>query len=40
MGTKLKGIFVLRTCLINHRKQENSVDYLLEVIRDVALKIG
>ena len=40
MGTKLKGVFVLRACLINHRKQENSVDYLLEVIRDVASKMA
>ncbi|MCB0706814.1 MAG: hypothetical protein KDC34_15970 [Saprospiraceae bacterium] len=35
-GTKLHGEFVLRACLINHRKQKHTVDYLLEVIRDVA----
>lgn len=34
-GTKLNNEFVLRACLINHRKQESSVDYLLEVIRSV-----
>jgi aromatic-L-amino-acid/L-tryptophan decarboxylase len=39
MGTKLKGEFVLRACLINHRKQPSSVEYLLDVIRDVANKI-
>ncbi len=35
-GTRLKGAFVLRACLINHRKNEGTVDYLLNVIRDVA----
>jgi glutamate/tyrosine decarboxylase-like PLP-dependent enzyme len=35
-GTKLHGEFVLRACLINHRKDRKSVDYLLNVIRDVA----
>lgn len=35
-GTKLNGEHVLRACLINHRKQKQSVEYLLEVIRDVA----
>jgi aromatic-L-amino-acid/L-tryptophan decarboxylase len=35
-GTKLNGKFVLRACLINHRKQANSVEYLLQVIREVA----
>jgi aromatic-L-amino-acid/L-tryptophan decarboxylase len=39
-GTKLNGEFVLRACLINHRKQKSSIDYLLETIRDVASKIG
>lgn len=38
-GTKLNNEFVLRACLINHRKQESSVEYLLNVIRDVASKI-
>lgn len=35
-GTKLKGEFVLRACLINHRKDKASVEYLLDTIRDVA----
>jgi len=35
-GTKLNNEFVLRACIINHRKQKSSIDYLLEVIRDVA----
>jgi aromatic-L-amino-acid/L-tryptophan decarboxylase len=35
-GTKLNNQFVLRACLINHRKQKSSVEYLLAVIRDVA----
>ncbi len=39
MSTKLNGEFVLRACLINHRKQKSSVAYLLDVIRDVASKI-
>ncbi|MCG8332363.1 MAG: aminotransferase class I/II-fold pyridoxal phosphate-dependent enzyme [Chitinophagales bacterium] len=34
-GTKLKGEFVLRACLINHRKTKETTDYLLDVIRDV-----
>jgi aromatic-L-amino-acid/L-tryptophan decarboxylase len=38
-GTKLNGEFVLRACLINHRKQKSSVEYLLEVIREVASKL-
>lgn len=38
-GTTLKGEFVLRACLINHRKTEETTDYLLDVIRDVAEKI-
>ena len=38
-GTKLNDAFVLRACLINHRKQKSSVEYLLETIRDVASKI-
>jgi glutamate/tyrosine decarboxylase-like PLP-dependent enzyme len=35
-GTKLNNEFVLRACLINHRKQKSSVEYLLDTIRDVA----
>lgn len=38
-GTKLNNEFVIRACLINHRKQKAAVEYLLEVIRDVASKI-
>jgi hypothetical protein len=38
-GTRLRGEFVLRACIINHRKNRESIDYLLEVIRDVAQKI-
>jgi len=34
-GTKLKGEFVLRACLINHRKTEATTDYLLKVISEV-----
>jgi len=39
-GTKLNGEFVLRACLINHRKQKSSVHFLLDTIRDVAKKTG
>ncbi len=38
-GTKLRNEFVLRACLINHRKSKESTDFLLETIRDVAQKI-
>lgn len=38
-GTKLNDEFVLRACVINHRKQKETMDYLLNVIRDVAKKI-
>lgn len=34
-GTKLHGEFVIRACLINHRKTEESTNYLLDVIREV-----
>lgn len=37
-GTKLNDQFVIRACLINHRMHEGTVDYLLNVIRDVAGK--
>lgn len=36
-GTKLNNEFVIRACLINHRKQKATVAYLLEVVRDVAM---
>ncbi|HAA11331.1 MAG TPA: pyridoxal-dependent decarboxylase [Cytophagales bacterium] len=35
-GTKLKGKFALRACLINHRMQTHTLDYMLYVIGDVA----
>jgi aromatic-L-amino-acid/L-tryptophan decarboxylase len=35
-GTKLNNTFVIRACLINHRKDKASVEYLLDTIRDVA----
>ena len=38
-GTKLNNQFVLRACLINHRKQKASVEFLLETIRRVASEI-
>jgi aromatic-L-amino-acid decarboxylase len=38
-GTRLNGEFVLRACIINHRKTEASIDYLLDVIRDVASRL-
>ena len=38
-GTKLNNEFVIRACLINHRKQKAAIEYLLEVIRDVAAKM-
>lgn len=40
MGTKLKGDYAIRACLINHRKSEKTIDYLLDVIRDVAEKVS
>jgi len=39
MGTQLKGDYAIRACLINHRKTEETTDYLLEVIREVAEKV-
>lgn len=38
-GTTIKGEFVLRACLINHRKSRKSVDYLLEVISEVGQSV-
>ena len=35
-GTRLNGEFVLRACIINHRKQESDIDFLLKVIRELA----
>ena len=34
-STVLKGEFVIRACIINHRKTRQSIDYLLDVIREV-----
>ncbi len=39
MGTLLKGEYAIRACLINHRKTKMTVDYLLEIIREVAQKL-
>lgn len=38
-GTKIGSRFVLRACLINHRKQKVSIDYLLKVIREVGSEV-
>jgi glutamate/tyrosine decarboxylase-like PLP-dependent enzyme len=38
-GTKLNNEFVLRACIINHRKTEASIAYLLDTIRDVASRL-
>ena len=38
-GTILNNEFVLRACLINHRKTEATTDYLLEVIRELGKKL-
>jgi aromatic-L-amino-acid/L-tryptophan decarboxylase len=38
-GTKLNNQFVLRACLINHRKQKASVEFLLNTIRRVASEL-
>lgn len=39
MGTYLKGQFALRACLINHRMHKETIDYLLQVIREVAEEV-
>jgi glutamate/tyrosine decarboxylase-like PLP-dependent enzyme len=38
-GTKLNNEFVLRACIINHRKTEASIAYLLDTIRDVGSRL-
>lgn len=38
-GTTLKEEFVLRACLINHRKTKATTEHLLEVIREVGSKL-
>lgn len=35
-GTTLRNTYVIRACLINHRKTKESVDYLIKVIREVS----
>ncbi|MEM1339972.1 MAG: pyridoxal-dependent decarboxylase [Bacteroidota bacterium] len=39
MGTTLKGEYAIRACFINHRKTKATTEYLLEVIREVALTL-
>ena len=34
-GTKLNGEFAIRACLINHRMHRGTVDYLINVVREV-----
>ncbi len=38
-GTRLHGRPVLRACIINHRFARSDIDYLLEVIREVAERV-
>lgn len=38
-GTRLNGEFVIRACIINHRKTQDSIDYLLSVIRELGERI-
>ena len=38
-GTTINQKFVIRACLINHRMNEGTVDYLLKVIREVVQNI-
>jgi aromatic-L-amino-acid decarboxylase len=35
-GTKIRGRTALRACSVNHRLRRNDVDFLLDVIREVA----
>lgn len=39
-GTLLKGSFVIRACLNNHRKTKRTTDYLMKVVREVAQTIN
>ena len=39
-GTKLNQQFVIRACLINHRKTKETVAHLLQVIREVAGRLA
>ena len=36
-GTKIHGKSVLRACSVNHRLRREDVDFLLDVIREVAV---
>jgi aromatic-L-amino-acid/L-tryptophan decarboxylase len=38
-GTKIRGRTALRACSVNHRLRRDDVDFLLDVIRDVAAKL-
>ncbi len=38
-GTRLHGQPVIRACIINHRKNQSHIDYLLDVIRATGRKI-
>jgi aromatic-L-amino-acid/L-tryptophan decarboxylase len=38
-GTKVRGRTALRACSVNHRLRRNDVDFLLDVIREVATKM-
>ena len=39
-GTKLNGEFAIRACLINHRMHKGTVDYLINVVREVGDKLS
>jgi glutamate/tyrosine decarboxylase-like PLP-dependent enzyme len=39
-GTELRGRFVLRACIINHRSRREDVDRMLAAIRRLALSEG
>ncbi len=39
-GTTLQNKFVIRACLINHRMHEDTVDYLVDTLEEVAESIG
>ena len=39
-GTTINNKFVIRACLINHRMHKGTVDYLVQVIREIAGKVS
>lgn len=39
VGTTLKGKFALRACLINHRMHQGTIDYMLQVLREIGQEI-